>query len=215
MFPRMLQDNITKVAVALKDSLIKIYGQATYKKQVSSQYSSNYASGKMRICARLLMIIRTVSVKRQDVTMEEVIMAHNFSLIDISAILLCTPNTDDVEDIKSPSNGIKIKFDILNLITHKWKEEAERSGRDGHVLEEFFILERLMKNKWNVEVNSHCRNVLLTRSFYKSINDIPSTSDIKIHTLHIIDIIHKLNLHEVSEKKLRRVAQAVRFACRP
>ena len=113
---------------------------------------------------------------------------------------------DDVDDLGSPSNAIKIKYDILKVINEKWARIQIRGNPDPEEAHKCDTFLRLMNIKWSERVTKMARTVLVQRSFNKEV-EIPSPEDIKTLTEHICKELKRLNLEEYSDSAYRRAVQ--------
>ena len=136
VFTIMTPDEVTETAQ--QDPLILALGESWLKRNIGNiEKRKYYASGRMRLCARLLIQLRllhkssvnndsqkateeVVSENKKLKTMWEFLRPQHFDDVVLEALTCSFPDADDNDDLLSPSNCIKLKFDVHRLINSKW-----------------------------------------------------------------------------------------------
>lgn len=229
VFSIMTRDTISTVAKS--DRLIVSLGDSWLKRSVGNPKGKYYASQHMRLMARLLINLQSIhhdvqsrrlndlesessniDQKENDISMEKVkslwefLVPAHFQDVMKAAVMCAYPYMDDIEDLKSPSNAIKIKHDLVRLLDIKWSFIQSEHHLDG--ADQCDIFRRMMGIHWNESVTRLARAVLFTRSLSKE-SPIPSPDDIRTLTKHITSEIKKLDLSEPNQfKRVMMLTQA-------
>ena len=75
------------------------------------------------------------------------LVPSKYDLVVAAAVQLAYPYMDDVDDLRSPSNAIKIKYDILKVINEKWVRIQIRGNPDPEEAHKCDTFLRLMNKK--------------------------------------------------------------------
>ncbi len=119
----MTRDDCSKIAQ--NDGLIVALGESWLRRNIDNKVKRKYyASSRMRLNARLLCALREQGKDDasgdDDKSMWEYLAPQHFDAIAKAAITVSMPNFEDEEDLKSPSNAIKLKYDLIRLVNAKW-----------------------------------------------------------------------------------------------
>lgn len=125
--------------------------------------------------------------------MWDFLVPSKYDVVLAAAVQLAFPYMDDIEDLRPPSNGIKIK-----VINEKWARIQIREQPDPDEAHSCDTFMRLTNIKWTERVTKMARAVLVQRSFNKEV-EIPSPDDIKTITEHICSELSILNLQNYVE----------------
>ena len=210
-----LRDEVMKIMrkdkvadVAFKDSLIMTLGESWLMRNVdNAEKRSYYASQHMRLCARLLLELRSsddrsvdnenvdhVNVENvdpvndgnvgpvndenvdtvKDRSMWDYLTPACFDQVATAALAVSMPWSDDLDDLKSPSNAIKLKYDIRRLVNAKYAYLLKRD-QTGTDCKSFL---QLMKIQWAEKVTKLARTVLQKRKLIER-KELPSPADIE------------------------------------
>ena len=99
----------------------------------------------------------------------------------------CTsPYADDMEDLRAPSNAIKLKYDIQRLVNTKWALLLKNGGQteERRACKAFICL---MNIEWSEKVTVLARSVLNRR--YEITKELPSPADVESLTKHLVQIL--------------------------
>ena len=111
------------------------------------------------------------------------------------------PEVEYAEELKSPSNAMKMQYDILRLINIKWAYLLKNEGKSGEIKTCKYLL-KLMKMEWSEKVTKLARSILTQRLFTKG-KEIPSPEDIRQISQYVIN-----DLKRPSLKKMLNVSKA-------
>lgn len=201
----MTRDHITEITK--KDLLIKELGKSWLRRNLGNPKAKQYASQHMCMSSRLLINLRTFDTNKEK-CLWHFLVANKFEQIIIASLNLALPYMDDIEEMKSPSNCIKVKYDILHLLDFKWYTVTSSKELDKKEAKECDNIKRCMTIHWAERVTKMARTVLITRTFNKEIC-IPSANDVMTLTKKVRIEIDQLNLKELSEKTYRRAVQLI------
>lgn len=84
--------------------------------------------------------------------MWDFLVPSKYDLVLAAAVQHAFPYMDDIEDLRPPSNAIKIKYDILKVINEKWASIQIREKTDLDEAHSCDIFMRLMNIKWTERV---------------------------------------------------------------
>lgn len=120
------------------------------------------------------------------------------------AALKCS-NQDsiDEEDLSSPSNAIKLGYDIKSLASSKLASAIIHADEKRQKEAENFL--QLMKMQWTVKVTKLARMVLQERQYNKP-KSLPTPEDIKKITEFMKTEICNLDLTDISYANYKKVA---------
>ena len=127
-------------------------------------------------------------------TLWDFLKPQHFEDIVVASIKCSYPNADDNEDLLSPSNAIKLKYDINRLICCKWAFIVGKCG-NGNAKEalECETLLTQMTRQWKEKVSTTASNVLNLRKFQEK-KELPSPEDIRDITKFLVQQLQKLPL---------------------
>ena len=126
-----------------------------------------------------------------------------FDSVTQACLYVAFPYMDDIQDLKSPSNALKLKYDLLRLCKLKWGMCVKENSQNNDEAKASKNFLKLVENEYKESVTVYARNVLLQRSFTKDVN-VPNPKDICDLTIHIIKELKEQKL-EVTLPVYRRV----------
>lgn len=192
VFPIMMRDNVTEVAQ--NDFLITALGESWLRRNIDNKLKRKYyASQRMRLNARLLIELRKSEIEDASTenfkpdnqitqyknSMWEFLVTNEFDTVAKAAIQVAMPFMDDEEELKAPSNAIKLKYDIQRMINAKWSFALKQNNQSTKcTVSECKGFLQLMNVEWSEKVTKFARMVLAQRQREKT-NEIPSPEDIK------------------------------------
>lgn len=182
------------------------FGESWMRRNYGNKKAKYYASQHMRHMAKFLIHLRKLDSPENEVQTQSLwdfLVPSKYDLVVAAAVQLAFPYMDDIEDLRSPSNAIKIKYDILKVINEKWARIQIRETPDPDEAHSCDTFMRLMNIKWTERVTKMARTVLVQRSFNKEV-EIPSPDDIKTLTEHICKELPILNLQNYVESTYKR-----------
>jgi len=163
VFSIMRRDEET--AIAQSDGLIVALGEKWLRMNISNKVRRKYyTSEKMRRSARFLLEVRNL-IEKQTMTLTDCIKGTMFDICCEAALRIAKRNIDDEEDLASPTEALKMGFDLMKLVDIK-EGFALKKGGSGHAAIEkqdcksFF---RLMKIEWTAKVSKLAHNSLRER----------------------------------------------------
>ncbi|XP_062566938.1 uncharacterized protein LOC134229248 isoform X2 [Saccostrea cucullata] len=232
VFPIMSSDNIT--TIAQNDKLILALGESWIKRNIGNvEKRKYYASSRMRLCARFLIQLQqlqsiqksgscadstTYDVDEIDTEMDvdkdskqdslwDFLRPQNFDNLVLAALKCSFPNADDDDDLLSPSNAIKLKYDLYRLVNSKWALIVKTSGSENSKeAKECKTLASLMDIEWKERVTTIARAVLSRRKFDEK-KELPSPEDIEKMTKHLSKELMETSLTSENFTRLVTIVQ--------
>ena len=177
VLPSIKDDEIGKLAT--QDPLILSLGESwLLRNKGNNEKRKHYASQHMRLVARLLLHVRE-KTSLANLSLWDALVAKNFDHI-VAAALMCTCPSQDEEFLASPSNAIKLKYDLVRLIQIKYTSEL----KTGFNAKDTKRLLTIIKFNWATQVNTHARAELQNRQLTKE-KKYPSPQDVALLTHHL------------------------------
>ncbi|XP_071121847.1 uncharacterized protein [Mytilus edulis] len=222
VFPTMTVDVTSKIAQ--KDPIILGLGESWLRRSYDNILKrKNTASGRMRLCSRYLQILRSnkdsiiindtekqsekpnaqTSETDMEIPMWEFLKPEYFEKLASAALEVAMPLLDDEEELKSPSNAIKLKYDLVRMVNIKWAYLVKNSGskEEKKTCKELL---QLITVEWSEKVTKIARSVLTTRKLTHE-REIPAPEDIRKINEYIINQLEKTEL-QASADTYRLVA---------
>ncbi|ESO97052.1 hypothetical protein LOTGIDRAFT_174659 [Lottia gigantea] len=196
VFSSMTVDDITEVAKS--DVLIIALREYWLRQNIDNPLKrANYSSQRMRLAARLLIELQKQTSEECSMTMWDFLQPSYFDSIVNAALETAIPTFDDEEELKSPSNCLKLKYDILRLVNFKWSFliKANSSNEEKKKCKNFL---QLMSLEFKNKVTKLAYTVLIKRTFTKT-KEIPTPSDIELLNRHIHSQLTTCLLNPVKE----------------
>lgn len=109
--------------VAQGDDLICALGESWMRRNYGNKKAKYYASQHMRLMVKFLINLRKLDSPENEVQTQSLwdfLVPSKYDIVLAAAVQLAFPYMDDIEDLRPPSNAIKIKYDILKVINEKW-----------------------------------------------------------------------------------------------
>jgi hypothetical protein len=203
VFPIMTRDDIG--TVAQNDPLIVALGESWLRRSIDNEAKRKYyTSQHMRLMARLLIELRKADEKNAEKALDEFIRTKYYDALMAATIQCCMPYMDDEEDLKSPSNAIKLKYDLIRVVNAKWALLVQDNPHSLHA-EEMMKFDRLISVQWGERVTKLARAVLVRRRF-KMKKELPSPEDVMKLTKHIVS---ELESTALTPENFFRIVQLV------
>ena len=166
----MLHDEVGMVC--RQDPLIISVGNLWMQRNAGNQLMrASYTSAIMRLCSNMLIILRRsssvpkVAPKDHGLSTKnafwDYLRPQHFDLLVQAALITSTKDMDDTEELKSPSNAIKIGYEIKRLINIKLGLAIRL--RDNDIKGECRDLLELFANEWGQKVTKLARITLAER----------------------------------------------------
>jgi hypothetical protein len=208
----MKDDDITRTAQ--KDILILSLGESWLCRSFDNvEKRKYYASGRMRLCARLLNALKAQRQKAEQKenedtfqTMWDFLVPSEFDHFVAASLDVSMPNMDDIEDLRAPSNALKLKYDIRRLLNAKYAYMLRSSDVDSVKLKECKRFQQLMNIEWAERVTKVARTVLQTRKLTEK-NEIPAPGDVEMLTKHLVSELEKTKLSPENYGRLVQLCQ--------
>lgn len=134
---------------------------------------------------------------------------QNFDNLVLAALKCSFPNADDDDDddLLSPSNAIKLKYDLYRLVNSKWALIVKTSGSENSKeAKECKTLASLMDIEWKERVTTIARAVLSRRKFDEK-KELPSPEDIEKMTMHLSKELMETSLTSENFTRLVTILQ--------
>ena len=201
VFPIMRNDNLAKIAK--NDAVIVSLGNQWMQRNIGNRIMRKYyTSSVMRLAAQLKVHLQLIT-NDKTASLEDFIHPKNFDHF-VKAALKCTKEDDeDEEEIKSPSNAIKLGYDIKRMASAKLGE-ALKTGNEVKTSEAKDFL-KLMTLNWGFQVTKLSRTVLSERNF-NSYKPLPLPSDVKKLAAYLQSSLKSLDLQDYSYTQRKKVA---------
>lgn len=169
--------------VARKDELICKLGEWWLMSCNDNKKKRAYwASQHMRLMAKLLMAVQTIQ-QDQTLTMWDVLRPSLFESLVSGALHVSLPDMDDIEELKSPTNVIKLKYDLIRMCHYKSSMATQRFDSNEHQkwktarkAAEGLLLD--INRWWKTRCTKIARKVLLERKLTKK-EQLPNPRDIQ------------------------------------
>ena len=112
------------------------------------------------------------------IPMWDFLTPKHFDAVARAALAVSMTDYDDEEELNSPSNAIKLKYDIQRLVNAKWAYILKNEGK-ASVSESCRNFLDVMKIEWSDKVTRLARSILAERRLHKNSSDtIPDPNDI-------------------------------------
>ncbi|VDI46116.1 Hypothetical predicted protein [Mytilus galloprovincialis] len=203
VFPSMIIDKVSEVAK--KDETIVALGESWLRRSIDNREKRRYyTSQHMRLMGKMLLELRSLEGEDEK-DFEYYLHPSRFDMLVGAALQCCLPYMDDMEELKAPSNGIKIKYDLRRMITARW---AITVKKDVHSLcaKELKTCLELIKMEWGERITKLARSVLVRRSFQVK-HDLPSPEDIRKLTSYLIECLKAVDLKEENYSRIVQLSQ--------
>ncbi|CAG2200299.1 unnamed protein product [Mytilus edulis] len=169
-----------------KDETIVALGESWLRRSIDNREKRRYyTSQHMRLMGKMLLELRSLEGEDEK-DFEYYLHPSRFDMLVGAALQCCLPYMDDMEELKAPSNGIKIKYDLRRMITARW---AITVKKDVHSLcaKRIKDLPRIDKN--GVGLNSYASKT-------KDIDDLDES---------LVGELSKVELHLLKSQDLMKV----------
>lgn len=204
VFPTMRNDEIANVAK--NDDLIVCLGDVWLAKSMENELRCrNYSSFRMRLAARLLMLLRA-SLKIPDLKMIDAVVPKHFNHFCEAAIEACQPSGDINLDLEHPSVALKIGDDLSRIAALKLGFAIEIDDEKMRKESNDFL--ELLKLQWYIKVKKQAR-VVLNRHNYEKEKFLPHQADIQNLAEHLIGEIKEYNYSDKSPENYRKLQKVV------
>jgi len=128
----------------------------------------HYASEHMRLYACLLLamdeLVRESDGKTDDKsvehTMSDRLEPQNFDLVVKAALKCSLPVMDEFDNLKSPSNAIKLKYDIRRLENANYTFLLKEDEPNKEEMKKFKMFLKLMDLEWSERVTKIAHTVV-------------------------------------------------------
>ena len=200
VFKSMNTDTVGRLA--RNDDMIVSLGESWLRRNIDNvEKRRYYASQRMRLAARLLQELQKLDEDEEKKTMEDYIKPGNYDHFVKGALNCCFPYMDDEDDLHSPSNAIKLKYDIKRMANAKYAFALRRNNKESASMCKQFL--KLMDIEWSENVTKLARTILATRRYIKK-KELPSPEDVKKLTDHLYKEIQVTelkpeNFHTIAE----------------
>ncbi|XP_033758006.1 uncharacterized protein LOC117340354 [Pecten maximus] len=223
VFAIMTRDEVSEIAKS--DELIVSLGDSWYQRNMGNAKAKYMASQHMRLMAKFLIQLRQMKNKDScgnddddddddddrrngDSALWDFLIPSQYNDIMQAALNISIPYIDDIQELKSPSNAIKIKYDLKRVVEFKWSK-VQTNGLDKKQGEDCDTLIRLITIHCSESVTRLARTVLAVRSFNKTI-EIPAPEDIEVLNKYVDNqMLHEIDLTTIDLATFRRAVALV------
>ena len=201
VFPIIQNDKLAKIAK--NDGIIVSLGNQWMQRNIGNRIMRKYyTSSVMRLAAQLKVHLQLITHDKT-ASLEEFIHPKNFDHFVKAALKCAKQDDEDEEEIKSPSNAIKLGYDIKRMASAKLGE-ALKTGNEVKTSEAKDFL-KLMTLNWGLQVTKLSRVVLSERNF-NSYKPLPFPSDVKKLATYLQSSLNSLDLQDYSYTQRKKVA---------
>nr|XP_034331453.1 uncharacterized protein LOC117690845 isoform X2 [Crassostrea gigas] len=200
VFTIMQPDHVSQVAQT-DPLIISLGNQLMDRNRGNRVMRKYYTSQGMRLSAKLLIALKETTGHDED--LNYFLQPSQFVNVAEAALKCSNQDSIDEEDLSSPSNAIKLGYDIKSLASSKLASAIIHADEKRQKEAENFL--QLMKMQWTVKVTKLARMVLQERQYNKP-KSLPTPEDIKKITEFMKTEICNLDLTDISYANYKKVA---------
>ncbi|XP_060563321.1 uncharacterized protein LOC132722776 isoform X3 [Ruditapes philippinarum] len=198
VFPIMKNDDIAEIAC--HDSLIINLGNQWMMRNRGNEIMRKYyTSSVMRLAAKLKQATQKLS--NTTLEMSKYLAPKYFEVVTKAALVCC--HAEDEEDLKAPSNALKLGHDIKRMVDAKLAKAIIQEDNDEQKEAQDFL--RLMSMQWGLRVTKLARYVLIERSF-NQVKELPLPDDVKKLSVHLQKELSSIDLEDCTFCNFRKLA---------
>ncbi|XP_041464862.1 uncharacterized protein LOC121415637 [Lytechinus variegatus] len=157
------------------------------------------ASAVMRLLSRLLLHLRTLARPATGIFLEDFLVPAHFADVAEAALLTCSPDERDPENLKTPSHALKLGSDLKRLASMTLVS-AIKSGDEGRRRRAKDFL-KLMEIEWSTKLE----RVLLQERKHRKKVPLPLPADIEKFATHLKDEARRADLDDHSFSNYKKV----------
>ena len=200
---------------AKNDQMIVLLGESWLRRNIDNvEKRRHYASQRMRLSAKLLKALRAREKEEsqedqpgtEEKTMEEFLSPKYFDAFVEGSLHVSVPFMDDEEELKSPSNAIKLKYDIKRMMNCKYGIAMRQGDEEKEKECERFL--KIMEIEWQEKVTKLARCVLLKRQ-YTVRKELPAPDDVKKISDYLNSELQHMVLHPDNFFKVVELCEAL------
>ena len=208
VFPSMRMDEVSDVAKS--DETIVALGESWLRRSIDNKEKRRYyTSQHMRLMAKVLIELRRLDQVdgniSSDKTFADYMKPSEFDRIIAAALECCFPFMDDMEELKAPSNGIKIKYDLKRMLTARWALLV-KTDKHNEAIEEVKTCLELVSIEWGEKITKLAHAIMVRRQF--SIRkELPAPDDVQRLTEHVSSQLRSAELTPENFSRIVMLAQ--------
>ncbi|XP_052229409.1 uncharacterized protein LOC127843707 isoform X6 [Dreissena polymorpha] len=199
---------------AKNDVLILSLGESWLRRNIDNNDKRKYyASGRMRLCARLLIALKAQQLQTKSEenevtceTMWDFLMPSKFDDFVTASLAVSMPHMDDMEDLRAPSNAIKLKYDIRRLLNAKYAYLLRASDVVSNEIKQCKRFLKLMEIEWGERVTKVARTVLQTRRLTET-KEVPAPDDVEKLTRHLVNELENTKMTPENYARIVQLCQ--------
>ena len=205
VFSRMNLDAVG--LLARSDPLIIGLGNIWIEKNISNPLKrGKYTAQVMRLNATLLRSLRKIKPLDVEMSMWNYLCKENFDAVVEGTFVTAAASAEDKDDLMSPSNAIKLGFDVKRMLNIKKAfaimADDEKSRKD---VDSFKVV---METFWATRVTKLARTLLLDRQFNKEV-EMPTPDDLRRMNLFLGSAIKKLDLTAYTMSNFKVISETL------
>ena len=128
VFTRMRHDEVG--AIARNDRMIVRLGNMWIKRNIGNELKrGKYTSQVMRLVATLLRNFWSISCK-PDADMLEILTPEHYRKLVHAVLATASADLEDISELKSPSNAVKLGFELVRMVAIKIAESIIKSDNE-------------------------------------------------------------------------------------
>ncbi|XP_069109622.1 uncharacterized protein [Argopecten irradians] len=201
VFPIMLVDDVSKVAKH-DDLIVNLGNQWMLRNRGNEIMRKYYTSSVMRLVAKLKKNCQMIS-ELNDESMDGFLQPKHFDVVVKAALLCSAGDEEDLEDLKSPSNAVKLGHDIKRMLSTKLAKGIKES--DNQKKKEAEEFRKLMDIEWGLRVTKLARSLMIEATFNQE-RKLPLPNDLKKLAQFLTNEIKDLDLEDATFAQFRKVA---------
>lgn len=192
--------------LARQDGLIVALGNQWLEKNVANLLKrGKYTSQVMRLNTTNLINMRKVKPLESN-CMWDYLTPENFDVVVQGTLMTAAASMDDDDDLKKPSNAIKLGFDIKRMLNIKAALSVLDKNNEARKDADDFRL--VMNTFWATKITKLARVILLDRQFNKEIY-LPHPSDLAKLNEFLAKKLCDLDLAVKTPQNFKLVAEVV------
>ncbi|PIK32850.1 hypothetical protein BSL78_30338 [Apostichopus japonicus] len=197
VYPVMRTDTIGKLARS--DTLIVALGNQWLMRNLGNKLMRKYyVSAVMRLSSRLLLTLRGMVTPSTGIYMEDYLVPGYFTYVAKAALQVAQQDAADEENLRAPSNALKLSFDIKRMANIKVAKAIQAQNQEKKASAKDFL--ELMSIEWTTKLE---RVVLEERKGESK--PLPLPSDIMKFSQYLTREAAACDLQDKSYSNYRKV----------
>ncbi|KAJ8018205.1 hypothetical protein HOLleu_43939 [Holothuria leucospilota] len=198
VYPIMRNDAIG--LLARSDSLIIALGNQWLVRNLGNPLMRKYyVSAVMRLSSRLLMVLRQMATPSTGTNMEDYLDPTYFTYVARAALKVAQQDNEDEEDLKAPSNALKLSYDIKRMANIKLAQAIQARDQGKKRSAQDFL--QLMSIEWSTKLE----RVLLEERKHTDKKPLPLPNDIVKFNRYLTNEATACDLTDTSYANFKKI----------